>query len=81
MFCAVCLVERLYVKGGSKGCFAAVFSVREVAALDVSVGEPHLCSCASVSFFVPCATFVFRAPMFIVQCHTIPHYHPCWFFF
>ena len=27
-----------------------------------------------------CATFVFRAPMFIVQCHTIPHDHPCWFF-
>ena len=51
MFCAVCLVERLYVKGGSKGCFAAVFSVREVPALDESVREPHLCSCASVSFF------------------------------
>ena len=81
MFCAVCLVERLYVKGGSKGCFAAVFSVRQVAAHDVSVGEPHLCSCASVSFFVPCATFVFRAPMFNVQCHTIPHDHSCWFLF
>ena len=51
VFCAVCLVERLYVKGGSKGCFAAVFSVREVPALDVSVREPHLCSCASVTFF------------------------------
>ena len=31
--------------------------------------------------FGSCATFVFRAPMFIVQCHTIPHDHPCWFFF
>ena len=80
MFCAVYLVERLYVKGGSKGCFAAVFSVREVAALDVSVREPHLCSCASVSFFGSCATFVFRAPIFIVQCHTILHDHPCWYF-
>ena len=51
MFCAVSLVERLYVEGGGKGCCAAVFSVREVPALDVSVREPHLCSCASVSFF------------------------------
>ena len=50
MFCAVCLVERLYVKGGGKGCCAAVFSVSEVPALDVSAREPHLCSCASVSF-------------------------------
>ena len=50
MFCAVSLVERLYVKGGSKGCFAVVFSVREVPALDVSAREPHLFSWASVSF-------------------------------
>ena len=50
MFCAVSLVERLYVEGGGKGCCAAVFSVREVPALDESVRETHLCSCASVSF-------------------------------
>ena len=52
MFCAVCLVERLYVNGGSDGCFAAVFSVRQVPALDMSAREPHLCSWASVSFFL-----------------------------
>ena len=80
MFCAVSLVERLYVKGGGKGCCAAVFSVRRVPALDVSACEPHLCSCASVSFFVNCAICVFRAPTHIVQCHTILHDHPCCFF-
>ena len=30
--------------------------------------------------FGSCATCVFRAPMFIVQCLTIPHDHRCWFF-
>ena len=64
-----------------KGCFAAVFSVREVPALDVSAREPHLFSCASVSFFVVELCFVFYVPMFIVQCHTIPYDHPCSFSF
>ena len=53
--CQRCFVRCVLLNGctsrvGSKGCFAAVFSVREVPALDVSVREPHLCSCASVSF-------------------------------
>ena len=34
----------------------------------------HICVRARLfRFLVPCATFVFRAPIFIVQCRTIPH--------
>ena len=47
----MCLVQRLYLKGGKYGCFAAVFSRRKVPALDVTACEPHLFSWASVSCF------------------------------
>ena len=41
----------------------------------------HICVRARLfRFFGSCATFVFRAPIFIVQCHTILHDHPCWYF-
>ena len=40
----------------------------------------HVSVRARLFRFGSCATFVFRAPIFIVQCHTIPNDHPCWFF-
>ena len=79
--CVVCLVQRLYVKGGKYGCFAAVISRRKVPALDVTAREPHL-FWASVSCFMSnSATFVIHGPMLVVHCHTIPYDHPCWCLF
>ena len=78
----MCLVQRLYVKGVKYGCFAAVISRRKVPALDVTAREPHLFSWASVSCFMSnSASFVIHGPMLVVQCHTIPHDHPCWCLF
>ena len=79
----MCLVQRLYVKGGSKGCFAAVIPRRRVPALDVSARD-HTSVFVGVCFVLSvklCATFFLHGSMFIVQCHAIPHDHPCWCLF
>ena len=75
----MCLVQRLCVKGGSKGCF----SRRRVPALDVSARD-H--TSVFVGFRFVCLFFFVKlcnicSSWFDVHCHAIPHDHPCWCLF